>query len=62
MRDNNRFRIFNDDAQGQIAVEKNIERQKWEDFEVEELFNTCRKSAYSSSPDVNKNSRHHFQH
>lgn len=56
IRDNNRFRIFDDDVQGQIAVgEKNIERQKWKDFEVEDLFNTCRTLAYSSSPDVNKN-------
>jgi hypothetical protein len=56
IRDNNRFRIFNDDVQGQIAVgEKNIERQKWKDFEVEDLFNTCRTLAYSSSPDVDKN-------
>jgi hypothetical protein len=56
IRDNNRFRIFDDDVQGQIAVgEKNIERQKWKDFEVEDLFNTCRTLAYSSSPDVSKN-------
>jgi hypothetical protein len=54
IRDNNRFRIFDDDVQGQIAVgEKNIEGQKWKDFEVEDLFNTCRTLAYSSSPDVN---------
>jgi hypothetical protein len=56
IRDNNRLRIFDDDVQGQIAVgEKNIERQKWKDFEVEDLFNTCRTLAFSSSPDVNKN-------
>jgi len=56
IRDNNRFRIFDDEVQGQIAVgEKNIERQKWKDFEVEDLFNTCRTLAYSSSPDVNEN-------
>jgi hypothetical protein len=56
IRDNNRFRIFDDDVKGQISVgEKNIERQKWKDFEVEDLFNTCRTLAYSSSPDVNNN-------
>jgi hypothetical protein len=56
IRDNNRFRLFDGDVQGQIAVgEKNIERQKWKDFEVEDLFNTCRTLAYSSSPDVSKN-------
>ena len=56
IRDNNRFGIFDDDVQGQIAVgEKNIEGQKWKDFEVEDLFNTCRTLAYSSSPDVNNN-------
>jgi hypothetical protein len=56
IRDNNNFRINNDDVQGQIATgEKNIERQEWKDFEVKELFNTCRTLAYSSSADVNKN-------
>lgn len=54
--DNNNFRILNgDDVQGQIAVgEKDIEIQKFKDFEVKELFNNCRTLAYSSSPDVNK--------
>lgn len=55
---NNRFRILSndkDDVQGQIAVgEKNIERQKWKDFDVKDLFNTCRTLAYSSSPDLAK--------
>jgi hypothetical protein len=56
LRDNNRFRILDDDVEGQITVgEKNIERQKWKDFEVRDLFNTCRTLAYSSSPDVDKN-------
>ena len=54
LRDNNRFRIFDGDVEGQIAVgEKNIGKNKWKDFSVEDTFNTCRTLAYSSSPDVN---------
>jgi hypothetical protein len=55
LRDNNNngFRILKgDDVRGQIAVgEKDIEKQKWKDFEVEDLFNICRTLAYSSSPE-----------
>jgi hypothetical protein len=53
---NNGITILNDDVEGQIAVgEKDIERQKWEDYDVEDMFNACRTLAYSSSPDVDKN-------
>lgn len=43
-------RLNVDEVQGQITVgEKNIEKNKWKDFRVED---TCRTLAYSSSPDV----------
>jgi plastocyanin len=53
IRDNNRFRILDGEVEGQLAVgEKNIEKNKWKDFSVEDTFNICRTLAYSSSPDV----------
>ena len=53
IRDNNRFRILDGEVEGQIAVgEKDIEKNNWKDFSVEDTFNTCRTLAYSSSPDV----------
>lgn len=53
IRDNNRFRILDGEVEGQIAVgEKDIEKNNWKDFSVEDTFNTCRTLAYSSSPDA----------